>query len=62
MNSVPMPNISKNFTVDDIHKIREWNLDRRRGMSVDEVIADMNKGADEFRRLMKSAPSPQSQG
>jgi hypothetical protein len=25
MNNIPMPKISPDFTIEDIHKIREWN-------------------------------------
>ena len=47
------PNISSNLTVEDIHKIREWNYERRKEMSADEVKRDIRKGADDFRRLMR---------
>ena len=30
------PNISKNFTIADIHKIREWNYEQRKEMGVEE--------------------------
>ena len=54
MNNTHFPDISKNVTVDDIHKIREWNYERRKNMSPEEVKADIRRDADEFRRLMKS--------
>ncbi|MCL2488701.1 MAG: hypothetical protein FWE80_08460 [Oscillospiraceae bacterium] len=38
--------ISPAFTVEDIHKVREWNYERRKGMTDEEVIADTRKGAD----------------
>ena len=47
------PNISSNLTVEDIHRIREWNYERRKEMSADEVKSDIRSGADEFRRLMR---------
>ena len=40
-------NISPNFTIDDIHKIREYNYERRKHMTPDEVMADTAKGANE---------------
>ena len=40
-------NISPNFTIDDIHKIREYNYERRKNMTPDEVMADTAKGANE---------------
>ena len=30
------PNISKNFTIADIHKIREWHYVQRKEMGVEE--------------------------
>ena len=47
------PNISKNLTIEDIHKIREWNFERRKNMSKDEVKKDIKRGADQFRQLMR---------
>ena len=37
--------ISKEFTIDDIHKIREHNYERRKNMSAKEYADDINKGA-----------------
>ena len=39
------PDISKNFTIEDIHKIREYNYGRRKDMSAKEYADDINKGA-----------------
>lgn len=49
------PDISPNFTIDDIHKIREYNYERRKNMTVQEIIADTKKGADEMTELIKKA-------
>ena len=38
-------NISDNFTIEDIHKIREYNYERRKHMSFEERKADIEKGA-----------------
>ncbi|MCL2054158.1 MAG: hypothetical protein FWG90_06945 [Oscillospiraceae bacterium] len=43
------PIISPNFTIDDIHKIREWNYERRKAMNKQERIADIEKGASKAR-------------
>ncbi len=53
--NIPKPEISPAFTIEDIHKIREWNHERRKSMSRQEVIADINKGADEFEALIEAA-------
>ena len=55
MNNIPKPEISPDFTIEDIHKIREWNYERRKGMSRQEVIDDINKGAREFEALIEDA-------
>jgi len=39
--------ISENFTIEDIHKVREWNYERRKNMTFEEKKADIKKGADE---------------
>jgi hypothetical protein len=54
-NSIPMPDISPNFTIDDIHKIRIWNHERRKGMSKQEVMDDIKSGAREFEALIEAA-------
>lgn len=55
MNNIPKPNISPDFTIEDIHKIREWDYQRRKGMSQQEVIDDINSGALEFEKLVEAA-------
>ena len=52
------PKISSNFTVDDIHVIREWNYERRKNMTQREIIEDINRGAlksiERINRLRKN--------
>jgi len=38
--------ISENFTMEDIHKVREYNYERRKNMSAKEYAEDINKGAE----------------
>jgi hypothetical protein len=40
------PILSENFTIDDIHKLREYNYERRKNMTFEEYCADVKKGAD----------------
>jgi hypothetical protein len=54
-NNIPMPDISPAFTIKDIHKIREWNYERRKDMSRQEIIDDVNAGALEFEALIEAA-------
>ena len=37
--------ISNNFTIEDIHKIREYNYERRKNMTFEERKNDIEKGA-----------------
>jgi len=41
------PNISENFTVEDIHKIREYNHETTKDMTFDERKSYYEQGADE---------------
>jgi len=50
---IPMPNISPDFTVEDIHKIREWNYERRKHMTVEDRCADVNESAAHFQKRME---------
>lgn len=54
MNSIPKPDISPDFTIDDIHKIREWHYDSRIGMTRQEVIDHINRRGDEFEALVEA--------
>jgi len=37
------PNISNNFTVDDIHKIREWHYELRKEMGVEKYAKKLSE-------------------
>ena len=45
--------ISEKFTIDDIHKIRYENYERRKNMSNEEVLVDIEKGASEVRGMIE---------
>ena len=49
---IPMPELSPNFTVDDIHKIREWNYERMKDATVEERVAFYKKAGEDFDRRM----------
>jgi hypothetical protein len=40
IHNIPAPEISPNFTIDDIHKIREWNYERLKDATFEERHAD----------------------
>jgi len=53
IHEIPKPIISPDFTIDDIHKIREWNYERRKDATAEELLADIRKGAERTRRRME---------
>jgi len=58
--NIPMPNVSPNFTIEDIHKIREWNYERRKHMSVEDRCADVNHTAQKVQREIEELRRAQS--
>ena len=57
MSKVSKPEISPEFTIEDIHKLREWHCECRKGMSRDEVIAHINSRGNEFEAIVEAACS-----
>lgn len=55
MNNIPKPNISPAFTIEDIHKIREWHYESRKGMTRQEAIDHINRRGAEFEKLADAA-------
>ena len=47
MDNFLKPEISSDFTIDDIHKIRAFNYERRKNMTFDEYKKDVQKSAAE---------------
>jgi len=56
--NIPKPKISPAFTIDDIHKIREWHYERRKRMTPEEIIEDTRKGAERFVARLKEPVDP----
>ena len=52
MMNIKEPILSKDFTVEDIHKLREYNYLRYQNMSWKEIVEDTNKNANEFLKLV----------
>jgi hypothetical protein len=42
-NNIPKPEISPQFTLEDIHKIRYWNYLRLKDATAEERVADTNR-------------------
>ena len=37
------PEVSKDFTIDDIHKIREWHYEQRKEMGMDKYAKKLSQ-------------------
>ena len=48
------PNISLNFTVNDIHKIREYHYEFTKNMSTKDRTAFYKEGADEIQKEIEA--------
>jgi len=48
MSDIPEPEVSPAFTVEDIHRVREWQHEKRKGMTPQEICEDTRKGAEQF--------------
>ena len=57
IHDIPKPDISPNFTVDDIRKIREWDYERCKDATVEELLDDINKGAEKVHRAIEEIRS-----
>ena len=44
------PETSEKFTVEDIHKIREYNYERRKAMSLEDRLKDIKESANECEK------------
>ena len=49
IHDIPKPDISENFTIDDIHKIREWNYERLKDATPEERTEYYRKSTQEFQ-------------
>ena len=48
------PTLSKDFTIDDIHKLREYNYEQTKNMSLQERIEYYNEKGHKIHRLIQS--------
>jgi len=52
IHDIPKPEISPGFTIDDIHKIREWDYERLKDATPEEYKADTERRAEEARKRL----------
>ena len=50
INNIPTPEISPDFTIDDIHKIRKWNYERMKGATIEERKAESERAVRDFNK------------
>ena len=43
IHEIPKPEISDDFTIDDIHKLRQWNYERLKNATREERKEDMRR-------------------
>lgn len=49
IHDVPKPELSPNFTIDDIHKIREWHYEILKDATVKERVEFYNSEGEKAR-------------
>jgi hypothetical protein len=54
IHGIQKPEISPDFTIEDIHKIREWNYERLKDATVEERLTDIHSRAAAGKRAMES--------
>ncbi|MDR1915943.1 MAG: hypothetical protein LBQ58_05155 [Synergistaceae bacterium] len=52
IHDIPKPEISPNFTIDDIHKIREWHYEILKDATTEERMNFYNGKANKFEKEM----------
>ena len=62
MRTNTMPEISTDFTVVDIRKLRDWYGDRFADMTHSEIAEEVNNGAMEFIALIENTRNNQQTG
>jgi hypothetical protein len=58
MNNIPKPEISSDFTIEDIHKIREWHYEVYKGMTPEEICEYTRTVAERFEQRLKEPGDP----
>jgi len=57
IHNIPKPELSPEFTIDDIHKLREWNYERLKDATSEERRSDTAmRTAEALKRLGLAVP------
>ena len=57
IRNIPEPIISPDFTIDDIHKIREWNYERMKDATPEERRRESEDNLRWFRERLAASPA-----
>ena len=57
IREIPKPKLSPNFTIEDIHKIREWEHERLKDATPEERRTDTARRTEEALERMGLKPS-----
>jgi len=52
INTIPEPDLSPDFTIDDIHKIREWHYRQLKDAAIEEQMAFYSEGSQDVLRMI----------
>jgi hypothetical protein len=52
INNITKPELSPNFTIGDIHKIREWHYEQLKDATIEETIAFYHEGSKDVLRMI----------
>ena len=52
IHEIPKPEISPTFTIEDIHKIRQWNYERLKDATLEERLEDSRRRGEEAHRKL----------
>jgi len=58
MSDIPKPEISPAFTLEDIHKIREWRHEKRKRMTPEAFLEDRRKRVERFLARLAAPVDP----
>ena len=54
IHDIPKPETSPAFTIDDIHKLREWNYERLKDASLEEYLLDSRREIEKFNAMISA--------
>jgi hypothetical protein len=60
IHDIQKPIISPQFTIEDIHKIREWNYERLKDATIQERIDDIRRQAEPGIRAIEKLKAERS--